>query len=136
MTHMTPQDLEILRIRNPHVVPDGEPTTNEAEEIESKLQAKCTKWLREHGWKYIHVQGKKNRAGILDLYVFLPKDHVVVFELKSKTGRMKDEQKEWVSYLAYHRYSVYPGVKSYKRFLEIMAKELTPYNQTLNKMEI
>ena len=91
---------------------------------ESKLLSKCTEWLRERYIKYIHVQGKKNKAGILDLYCFLPKAHVVVFELKSKTGRMSDEQKEWVAYLGYHGYSVYPGVKSYKRFLEIMVKEL------------
>jgi len=91
---------------------------------ESDLLRKCTEWLRKKHIKYIHVIGKKNKAGILDLYCFLPQAHVVVFELKSKTGRMSDEQKEWVAYLGYHRYSVYPGVKSFKRFVKIINDEL------------
>jgi len=121
LTHFTPQELELLRIRNPHVRPEGEPTfKEETEEFESKLQAKCTKWLREHGIRYIHVYGKKNRAGILDLYCFMPNAHVIVFELKSDTGRMSDEQKEWVSYLNYHGYEVHPNIRTFKKFLEII----------------
>ena len=123
MTHYTQQELDLITIRNPHVRPEGEPPPKEeTEEFESKLQAKCTQWLRDHGIKYIHVHGKKNRAGILDLYCFMPDDHVIVFELKGDTGRMSDEQKEWVSYLNYHGYEVYAGVRSYKRFLEVMHK--------------
>lgn len=126
MTHLTQQDLDLLTIRNPHVRPEGQPPPKEEEpeEFESKLQAKCTKWLRDHGIKYIHVVGKKNRAGILDLYCFLPGPWVVIFELKGERGGMSDEQEKWVAYLNFHKYEVYAGIKSYKRFLEIMAPKV------------
>lgn len=123
MTHMTEQEWLIIQQRiNPAVNTFSNDTPDPGPE--GILLGKCTEWLRERYIKYIHVQGKKNKAGILDLYCFCPKAHIVVFELKSKTGRMSDEQKEWVSYLGFHRYSVYPGVKSFKRFVEIMIKEL------------
>lgn len=123
MTHFTEQELLILeQRRNP--APNSFSNDKPDPGPESELQKKCTEWLRERYIKYIHVQGKKNKAGILDLYCFLPKAHIVVFELKSGTGRMSDEQKEWVSYLNYHKYKVHPGIKSFTRFVEIMIKEL------------
>lgn len=121
--HYTEEEFLILEQRQ-NLAPNSFSNDSPDPGLESKLLKKCTEWLREQYIKYIHVQGKKNRAGILDLYCFCPKAHVVVFELKSSTGRMSDEQKKWVSYLNYHKYSVYPGVKSFKRFVEIMIKEL------------
>jgi len=124
MTHFTQQELELLRIRNPHVRPEGEPVfKEEPEEFESRLQAKCTDWLRKHGIKYIHVQGRKNRAGILDLYCFMPKARVVIFELKGERGGMSTEQEDWVRYLNFHEYEVHANVRSFKRFLEVMEQE-------------
>ena len=88
---------------------------------ESVLLNKCTKHLRENHFKYIHDNSRgDNAAGILDLYIFLPKRRLVVIELKAKKGRLTKEQKEWISYLLYHGYNVYPDVRSYKRFLELL----------------
>jgi len=127
MTHFkTEEDYQIFLTRkslNKCIQPPGDDTPDPGPE--NDLQTKCQDWLKEKNHKYIHVRGKKNDAGILDLNIFLPKRRFVAIELKSKRGRMSREQKLWVSYLNYHGYSVYPGVKSYKRFLEIMAKELS-----------
>lgn len=89
--------------------------------LESNLLKKCTDHLRKNHIKFIHdYSRKKNEAGILDLYIFLAKRRLVVIELKAEKGRLRKEQKEWISYLSYHGYEVYPGVKSYKRFIEIL----------------
>ena len=124
MTHFTQQELELLQIRNRYVRPEGEPALKEQPaESESTLQADCTDWLRKHGIKYIHVQGKKNQAGILDLYCFMPKGRVVVFELKGQRGGMSPEQEDWVRYLNFHGYEVHANIRSFKRFLEVMEQE-------------
>lgn len=96
-------------------------STDEIDEPESKLQSKCNKFLREHNYKFIHDYSRGvNEPGYLDLYIFLPKRRLVVIELKVKKGRHSKEQKEWISYLNYHGYEVYPDVRSYKRFVEII----------------
>lgn len=122
MTHITEEEFQIIQQRlNPspnHFSDEARPDPGP----ESNLLRKCTQWCRDHGYKYIHVQGKKNQAGILDLYIFMPNAQVVIFELKSKGKGMSPEQKAWVSYLSYHSYKVFPGVKSYKRFLEIVER--------------
>jgi len=111
--------LEAMVIKNK---PDILLAEIEEDEPESKLLSRCTEFLRKNNYKYFHdYSKKKNEAGILDLYIFLPKKRLVVMELKKpKTGRLSDKQKEWVSYLLYHGYEVYPDVRSYKKFIEVI----------------
>jgi phage terminase large subunit-like protein len=87
---------------------------------ESRLQAKCEKWLRDHGYYYVHDRSrKKNVAGIPDLICFLPEGRVVVVELKAKEGKPSKEQIHTLRMLKYHKHEVYV-VRSYKKFLEIV----------------
>ena len=92
---------------------------------ESKLLSKCIKYLKERHYKFFHDYSRGvNKAGFLDLYIFLPLGRLVVIELKAKTGRLSAEQKEWINYLLFHRYNVYPEVRSFKRFIEIIEDNL------------
>ena len=87
---------------------------------ESRLQSRCEKWLRNHGYKYIHDRSrKKNQPGIPDLICFLPEGRVVCIELKSQKGELRKEQAEWKRILKYLKHE-YHTVKSYKRFLEVV----------------
>jgi len=87
---------------------------------ESRLQARCEKWLRDHGYYFVHDRSrKKNTAGIPDLICFLPEGRVVVIELKAKEGRPTKEQTHMLRLLKYHKHEVYL-IRAYKRFLEVM----------------
>lgn len=95
--------------------------SDEYEGRESRLQRKCTEWLKMKGFPYIHDNSRgKNRAGaILDLHIYLPEGRHVICELKTKGNKMSKEQKETYFKLLYLGHEVHE-VRSYKRFLEIM----------------
>lgn len=124
MTTYTKDDREFLEVQlqkqtlqtgidEPKDTPDPGP--------ESVLLSKCTDYLKRHHYRYFHDYSQRiNKAGFLDLYIFLPKKRLVIIELKSGTGGLSDEQKETVSYLLYHGYEVHQNVQSYHKFLEIM----------------
>lgn len=120
----TQDDRDFLEVQHrKQVTPDSIDKSKEQADSgpESTLLSKCTEYLDKHHYKYFHdYSKKKNKAGILDLYIFLPKKRLVVIELKSEDGRTSKEQKDWISYLLYHGYEVYKNVRSYKRFLEIL----------------
>ena len=88
---------------------------------ESKLQAKCEKWLNDRGYPFIHDKSKrKNKKGsILDLHIYLSEGRHVVIELKIKGNAMSQEQKETYRKILFLGHEIHE-VKSYKRFLEIM----------------
>ncbi|MBW1678343.1 MAG: VRR-NUC domain-containing protein [Deltaproteobacteria bacterium] len=87
---------------------------------ESRLQAKCERWLRDRGYPYIHDRSRgRNRPGIPDLICFLPAGRVVLIELKSKRGRLTPDQVKMRQALMYLGHEIYE-VRSYKRFVEIM----------------
>lgn len=87
---------------------------------EARLQLKCERWLRDHGYPYVHDRSrKKNRRGIPDLICFLPEGRVVVVELKAKDGRLSFEQTQTLRMLKYLKHEVHE-VRSFKRFLQIM----------------
>ena len=87
---------------------------------ESKLQAKAEKWAKNRGFHYFHDRSRgKNKRGILDLYIFMEHGRVVVFEFKSRRGRLRQEQNHEINKLSACGHEVYV-VKSYKRFLEIV----------------
>jgi len=122
MTGYTKDDREFLETMVMKAKPDI-PLTKELADPgpESVLLSKCTDYLKRHHYRYFHDYSQRiNKAGFLDLYIFLPKKRLVIIELKSGTGGLSDEQKETVSYLLYHGYEVHQNVQSYHKFLEIM----------------
>ena len=87
---------------------------------EARLQKKCEKWLKSHGYPYFHDRSRKrNKAGLPDLICFLPEGRTVIIELKAKGGRLSKEQQHTIRMLKYLKHEVYE-VRSYKRFLQIM----------------
>ena len=115
--------LEAMVIKNTTNIPSAKGDADPGPE--SKLLSKCVKYLKDRHFKHFHDYSRGiNKAGFLDLYIFLPMGRLVVIELKGKTGRLSTEQKEWINYLLFHRYNVYPDVKSFKRFVEIIENNL------------
>ena len=112
----TEEQLAEYQSRNYKTMP------HEADEgPESELQKKCERWLRENGFPYFHDRSRgKNKRGIPDLICFLGEGRVVVIELKAKSGRMSEEQKETMMRLKYLGHEVHE-VRSYKRFLYLVA---------------
>ena len=87
---------------------------------ESRLQAKCLKYCREHGWPCFHDWSrKKNKAGWPDLFCFLPEGRVVLIELKAGNRKLRKEQELLKINLSYLGHGI-KVCRSYKRFLEIM----------------
>ncbi len=87
---------------------------------ESRLQAKCERWLREKGFPYVHDRSrKKNKSGIPDLICFLPEGRCVIVELKAKGGRLSKEQVHMLRMLKFLKHEVYE-VRSFKAFIQIM----------------
>lgn len=90
-------------------------------EEESPLQKNCQNYLKEHGYPFVHDRSrKKNRKGIFDLIAALPGGITLWCELKSKTGRMSDEQKQEYLMLTYLGHHAFLGVKSYTKFVSIV----------------
>ena len=90
---------------------------------ESRLQAKCLKYCRDHGWPCLHDRSKKkNEPGWPDLFIFMPEGRVQLIELKAGGGKLRKEQQALKINLSYLGHGV-KVVKSYKRFLEVMKGE-------------
>ena len=96
---------------------------------EAKLQAKCLKYCREHGYPVFHDWSKKrNQPGWPDLFCFLPEGRVILIELKAAGGKLRKEQQALKINLSYLGHGIHV-VKSYKRFLEIMKGILVPISE-------
>jgi len=90
---------------------------------ESRLQAKCLKYCREHGYPVFHDYSKKaNAAGWPDLFIYLPEGRHVLIELKAGNRKLRKEQEALKINLSYLGHGV-EVCRSYKRFLEIMKGE-------------
>jgi len=99
-----------------------EETPDEGPEI--ALQRKCEAWLKERGYPFVHdLSRKKNKAGnILDLHIYLPKGRHVVIEIKARGKKMTPEQIETFKKIMFLGHEIHE-VRSFRRFLEIMAEE-------------
>jgi RecB family endonuclease NucS len=87
---------------------------------ESRLQSKCEKWLKQHGFPFVHDRSrKKNTRGIPDLICFLPEGRTVIIELKAERGKPTPEQTQMLRMLKYLKHEVYI-IRAYKRFIEVM----------------
>jgi len=89
---------------------------------EKRLQAKCLQYCQDQGYKAWHDWSrKKNKAGFPDLMIFMPEGRVRLVELKSAGRKLRKEQQEVSRHLLFLGHRVYV-VRSFKRFLEVMAK--------------
>ena len=118
----TPEDLAVyLNKRQSEIQKPDQPDQG----LESRLQAKCLKYLKEHGWPVWHDWSrKKNQAGFPDLICFLPKGRTVLIELKAGNAKLRKEQEQLKITLSYLGHGI-KVCRSFKRFLEII-KEKTP----------
>jgi hypothetical protein len=70
---------------------------------ESELQQAVENLLQLHGWLYHHAgDSRRSSAGLPDIVAVRVRGddaRVLVAELKSKTGRLRPEQQEWVDLL-------------------------------------
>lgn len=92
---------------------------------ESDLQRKAQEWMDNKGFPWIHDRSRgKNRPGqILDLYCFLPKGRVEIFEFKVKGNTLSDEQEKTYKNLIRNGHRVHE-CRSFKGFLGIVDHDL------------
>jgi hypothetical protein len=87
---------------------------------EARLQARCLKWCKEHGYPVFHDRSRrKNSAGWPDLFVFKPEGKVILVELKASGGKLRKEQRELKLQLNWLGHTVHV-VRSFRRFLEVV----------------
>ena len=91
---------------------------------ESRLQAKCLRYLKDKGYPVLNFRQSQKARGFLtpgwpDMTICLPNGRTVYVELKAAKGYVKAEQKQIHLQMMQLRHEIYI-VKSYKRFLEIM----------------
>ena len=68
---------------------------------EADLQASVIDLARRTRWLYFHDNdSRRNKAGLPDLLLVHPETGRVIFaELKSDTGKLRPEQKQWIDAL-------------------------------------
>ena len=66
--------------------------------IEREWQAQVVGYARQLGWRVFHVaNSKRSEPGWPDLA--LVRDRLVMAELKTETGRVSDDQRQWLALL-------------------------------------
>lgn len=101
------------------------PKDNEADDGPEKvLQRKIVTWAKDWGHPCLSFRQSKNAIGFItpgwpDITLILHKQRVVFLELKSKKGRMSEDQKMMRLQLLSHGQEIYE-VRSYKQFLQIV----------------
>ncbi len=97
---------------------DGKPD----EGRESKLQAKCMKYCRDHGFPVFHDRSRRvNSPGFPDLFIFA-ENRVVLVELKAADGKLRKEQKHLRQVLSWLGHTVHI-CRSYAGFVRVMVGE-------------
>ena len=105
--------------------------------VEKDLQSKCNKYLRDNGILYIHRQkGRTHKPtsqnnlimdGVKmtypDLIIMPYNQYFFYIELKTKTGKLKEEQINYMQYAKAKGHAYYVCT-DYNEFLEVMSKEL------------
>ena len=71
---------------------------------------------------------KKNEPGWKDMFIFLPKTHILLVELKVGAGKLSSEQKELRQKLGLLGHPVYVG-RSYEWFKELLERKLEEAKQ-------
>ena len=87
---------------------------------ESDLQDKIEKWCEDHGYPFFHDRSRKcNEPGLPDLVIALPGAVTLWVELKSKRGRLSEDQKRWRLMLLQLGHQ-WHEVRSYRQFIKIV----------------
>jgi hypothetical protein len=88
--------------------------------LEAVLLRKISSYFAERGIYFFHDRScGKNKSGHPDITACLPKGRVVFLELKSKMGRLSDQQRSVKLKLLGTGHEFYE-CRSFKRFLEII----------------
>ncbi len=87
---------------------------------EKDLQAKAEKLCRERGYHFFHDRSRgSNVPGQTDLVIAMPKGRTLWVELKSKSGRLSDDQKRVRMILSALGHE-WHEVRSYQQFILIL----------------
>jgi len=117
------RELESRRVKAIlHTLPDADDVPDPGPE--SVLAGKIGTWARDNGYPMLAFRQSRKAKGFLvagwpDIEIKLPNGRSVSLELKSATGRMKQEQKDMKLRFMALGHEIYT-VKSWKRFLEIV----------------
>lgn len=91
--------------------------------LESTIQRECNEILRDLGVPFIHFEGgggnnRQHRRGVPDL-LFFWKSKSYGIEIKTKKGRVKPHQQEWLDKLS--KQGVVVGIcRSVEDFLDLL----------------
>ncbi len=128
MTHFSEQEFQVLMARQRGDIIDGNPYGDDEADPgpESDLSKSIRNWVKDRGYKaIINPQNKKLswfiEAGMPDVVLFLPFGQVACFELKSKSGRLSDDQKSTKQILSWLGHTLHE-IRNFKKFLEIVEK--------------
>ena len=94
---------------------------SESEDSESRLQRRIIEYCESNGYYVFHDYSRAvNKPGHPDLIIAMPEGRIVWIELKSKTGRMTDDQTRVYLQLKAMRHEAYRNVRSFKQFIAII----------------
>lgn len=65
---------------------------------EERLHEEVEKLCRDRRWAYVHARMDKpttTNLGVPDFIIFPPSPHVIILELKSRTGKQRPDQLAW-----------------------------------------
>jgi hypothetical protein len=106
------------------------PDTMEADEgPESNLQKKIVAWAKNKGYPCLSFKQSRKAIGYLlpgypDITLFLPAGRVILLELKSEKGVLRDKQRE-LGIIFLHLGFTWAVCKSFKQFLNIINNPAT-----------
>lgn len=90
--------------------------------LERDLQKRIEDYCDDHAYPWFHDRSRKvNEPGFPDLVIALPAGRTLWLELKSKNGRMSEEQKQWRMMLM-HLGHCHGVPKSFRAFLRIVSE--------------
>lgn len=118
-------EYDAYMIKFNHDVKPFHPDTMESDPgPESNLQKKIVAWAKSKGYPCLSFKQSKQAKGYLlpgypDITLFLPAGRVILLELKSEKGVLREKQKELGIIFLHLGYQWY-CIKSFKRFLEIV----------------
>ena len=115
---------------NKDIKPYHPDTMEEADQgPESDLQKKIVAWAKNKGYPCLSFKQSRKAIGYLlpgypDITLFLPAGRVILLELKSEKGILKDKQRE-LGIIFLHLGYTWAVCRSFKQFLKIIDNPAT-----------
>jgi len=134
MTHWSEKEFEEYQAKRDRLAPlpkyhdlagAGDPAD---EGPESKLQGKITQLCKDRGWPCLSFRQSRKAQGFIqagwpDLTILIPLQRRVLFiELKSKTGRKTEEQKQMAQIFGLAGHPIHE-IRSWKAFVSLTEVE-------------